>query len=168
MSDIIFEFPDSVSEGQPIIIETAELPEVLIEMPQHEDVEIVFEFPQEVAYSSLGLTVSTVDVVADVELDPYRVVANTGAGLVYADKNTQWENVIGLTLAGTVSGQMARVQSYGIIGQPTVWTFVPGLVYLGNNGTVTQTIPTTGALVVIGMVTSATHFLIRIEQPIIL
>lgn len=104
-------------------------------------------------------------------LSGHRIVAANSAGLAsYADKDTPatWQHILGLTTGASNNGDVATILPAGEIAEPS-WNLNPGLpVYLGNTGLLTQTLPTTGAILQIGVALSATRLLVDFKIPIIL
>lgn len=108
---------------------------------------------------------------ADQALGGGRIVRATGASNVdYADKDTPADmtTVLGVTLGAVISGADTTVVTLGEMVDVT-WNWTPdGTLYLGSNGLITQTVPTTGFLICVGVALSATTILIRLSSPIIL
>jgi hypothetical protein len=103
-------------------------------------------------------------------LSGHRVVKVDDAGLADYAANTvdDAQSVIGLTTGAVTSGGLATIQSSGLMTEPS-WSWVPNNpVYLGSNGTLTQTTPTSGVVLVIGVPLSATELFIDIKTPIAL
>lgn len=74
--------------------------------------------------------------------------------------------VLGITTTATsASGEIVYVQSAGELNDPS-FAFLPGPVFVGANGVLTQDPPTTGAALQVGVATTLTALLIRIQQPI--
>jgi hypothetical protein len=77
-------------------------------------------------------------------------------------------NVIGITKGSALPNDAVLVQPSGEIQDP-VWNWVAGTpIYLGLSGNLTQSLPTTGFHVEIGVADSATSIIIRIQPPIYL
>lgn len=82
----------------------------------------------------------------------------------YADKNTA-QNVIGITLN---AGTELTIQTAGEIIEPS-WTWIPNqAIYLGNDGELTQTVPTDGYLIKLGEALTTTSIFVSIAMPIFL
>lgn len=78
-----------------------------------------------------------------------------------ADKNSNPE-VVGLTITAAASGDDIDVR----LGGPVVdlsWNWAEGPVWLGSAGTLTQTPPTTGHLVVVGRSAGPTRLIVDPE-----
>lgn len=72
--------------------------------------------------------------------------------IVYADKDTlhHASNVIGLTLNSALAGDPVKYSFNGkVLG---ISGLVPGKVWLGNNGELTQVVPTTGIILCVGTI----------------
>lgn len=72
---------------------------------------------------------------------------------------------VGITRAAVVLGGAALIITAGLITEPS-WTWTPGPVYLGIGGLLTQTAPTSGSLVRIGIATSPIELEVRVEPPL--
>lgn len=107
---------------------------------------------------------------AAVILGGHRVVYLTSsATLDYADStNPAHANlVIGITLDAAASGAPVSVQHDGLLIDPS-FTFTVGMVYVGTNGMMTQTPPTSGFLQVVGIAINATTLFVNLQEPIFL
>lgn len=100
------------------------------------------------------------------DIGGHRVVTVDGD---YADSTILGHAYIiaGITTGATSNGAVMQVRYSGEIIEDT-WNWTEGLVFLGTNGLLTQTAPTTGFMVVIGVAKNKTTLLVRIQQPIIL
>jgi hypothetical protein len=114
--------------------------------------------------------VGFVSITAGQELSGHRIVSVNEASLaIYADKDSleTVQQVLGLTTGAVSSGAVATVLPAGEITEPS-WSMDPRApVYLGNNGLLTQVLPTTGAILQIGVPLTATRLLVNIKMPII-
>lgn len=63
--------------------------------------------------------------------------------------------VFGVTTGAAASGAPVEICCAGEVTEPS-WTWTPGPVWLGANGTLTQVVPITGALVQVGTAGGAT------------
>ena len=96
------------------------------------------------------------------------ICVNAAGQAVYADKDTPatLQQVLGLTTRAALTGNPVTIIPEGEITEPS-WTLNPRApVYLGNNGQLTQTLPTTGAILQVGLPLSATQMLVNIKMPI--
>lgn len=76
--------------------------------------------------------------------------------------------ILGITSGAVSSGGYADVISAGLITEPS-WNWTPGsALFLGLNGALTQTAPTAGFILQMGVAISATSINLDIKQPIIL
>lgn len=117
-----------------------------------------------------GLVPLNVDLslTAGVNLSALRAVTTDGSGnAVYANTNTLSNAVVvGVTETAANAGNTVSVRTAGII-EDANWTWTKGPVFLGTNGTLTQSAPTGGAIVVqVARAITATKIQIDIE-PII-
>ena len=108
---------------------------------------------------------------ASVSLSALRAAILNDAGqLEYASSSNQSHafRFAGVLPNGYSQGDMAIAYRMGEITD-AVWNWTRGSpVFLGVNGFLTQTAPTTGFLLVIGAPTSATNLLIQPSDPIFL
>lgn len=93
-------------------------------------------------------------------LGGHRVVTATGTGsLTYASNDTagHLEVPLWLTLGAIAAGATGTVLAFGPVSEPS-WAWTPGPLYLGTNGLLTQTPPSSPALfsVQVGYATSPT------------
>lgn len=102
---------------------------------------------------------------SDTILSGHRAVAlDENDKAIYADKDIDI-NVVGITLN---SGTEVTIQQSGEITEPS-WNWVAGqAVYLGNSGLITQSVPTSGALVELGRAITNIKIILSIKSPILL
>lgn len=95
------------------------------------------------------------------------VTTNTSGQAVYATNDTLANaQVVGITNGAVTSGANATIKISGILTDAN-WNWTKGTVYLGTNGTLTQTVPTSGAIVVhVGKALTSTQLLIDIDTII--
>ena len=111
---------------------------------------------------------STITKTATVAIGGHRVVIASGAsGAAIADKDTpdHMHRVIGITKGAAGSGNQIEIAGAGEMTEPS-WTWSVGPVWLGSNGLLTQTPPTTGFLLMIGTAIAPTVLMIKIGAPI--
>lgn len=110
---------------------------------------------------------TTTFTLADVAIGGHRVVKATETGCDYASNQTLSDigKIIGVTDSAVSAGARATVVTAGEIIEPT-WAWTMGAVYLSTNGTLTQTVPTTGFVQQIGTAVSSTKIVIQIQSPI--
>jgi hypothetical protein len=112
---------------------------------------------------------------AGVDLSGHRVVTRRADGAaVYADNATvaHVEAPLWLTLSSAATGTSFTAQSVGIVDEPS-WSWTPGgPLFLGQNGVLTQVVPSQGNgavfLVQIGYATSATSITLDRQPSIVL
>lgn len=76
--------------------------------------------------------------------------------------------LLGITTQATTAGDTPTVVVYGDLTEGS-WTWTPGqYVYLGANGQLTQTPPTTGTAYILATAVTATHIFVNIREPIAL
>lgn len=94
------------------------------------------------------------------------VIAQTG-GVEIADPNdsSHMGKVVGITTHAATSGNTIEVKTDGLMDSVT-WSWTPGELYLGTSGSITQTAPTTGVFLVIGIAISSTQIKIEIQDAI--
>ena len=96
-----------------------------------------------------------------------RVLYDRG-GLVYPLGQDDAENIfaiLGLSVSAGQPGAQISVQRSGTMTD-SGWTWAYGRVYLGANGQLTQTPPTSGFSVLIGFAATATSINLSINDPI--
>ncbi len=106
--------------------------------------------------------------IAGMVLSGNRVLVKLPSGQMFpADKDTpsHMHKVAGVGLNSASAGSAVQVQSFGELVEPT-WNWVEGPVYLGNAGQLTQTVPTSGFLVLIGTAIAPTVLRIQLGAPI--
>ena len=109
-----------------------------------------------------------ITLVAGENLSALRAVTSNSSGqAVYASNNTLANaQVVGITNGAVTSGANATIKISGILTDAN-WNWTKGTVYLGTNGTLTQTVPTNGAIVVhIGKALTSTQLIIDIDTII--
>lgn len=102
---------------------------------------------------------------SDTVLSGHRAVSlDSNDKAVYADKDTSI-NVVGITLN---SGTEVTIQQSGEITEPS-WNWIPSQsIYLGSNGMLTQTAPTSGYLIELGKSITNIKMILNIKTPILL
>jgi hypothetical protein len=76
--------------------------------------------------------------------------------------------ILGLTSGSVVNGQPVEVVTSGTITEPS-WSWLIGdAVYVSTNGTLAQTVPTSGYILQVGVATNSTTINIDLKLPIIL
>ena len=103
-------------------------------------------------------------------LGGHRVVAVTASGLVNLADSDDLDTAlaaVGITLGAAETGANVRIATSGTVDEPS-WSFVPGPVFLGRAGALTQVPPSTGCELRIGTARDATRLVIAIQEPIAL
>lgn len=98
----------------------------------------------------------------------HRVVIASGAdGAALADKDTPAHmfKVLGITTGAAVNGASVEISVFGEVTEPS-WSWSEGPVWLGNNGLLTQTLPSTGFQLMIGTAIAPTVLMLKIGAPI--
>jgi hypothetical protein len=96
------------------------------------------------------------------------VIFDADGKLYYANQSdpTHANKIAGVTLQAGIADSVITCQSSGQMDEAG-WTWdVSKPVYLADNGLMTQVLPTSGFIIVIGMPITATSLLIRIHMPI--
>lgn len=109
--------------------------------------------------------------IAGQTLSGHRVVKANGSGhAVYADNTVIGDSqlLLGMTLGAAVIGNSVTIAQSGNIVEPS-WSWAPGQpVFLGATGAITQTPPSVGFLVTVGVAMTPTSMLMSLKQPIVL
>lgn len=82
----------------------------------------------------------------------------TGA-LFYADPDTIGNQPVWVTTGAIDVGDSGEVVALGNVTEPS-WNWAPGNIYLAANGFLTQTEPTSGALVIVALATTPTSIFV--------
>jgi hypothetical protein len=96
-----------------------------------------------------------------------RIIWDRYVGYVSSDDITQATTVLGITTGAAAHEDQVYAQYMGEIVD-SGWNWVPGPVYCGINGVITQTVPTTGFILMLGTAINSTTIVINIKQPLIL
>ena len=104
-------------------------------------------------------------------LSALKVVRPTSIGkLIYASSadDLQWNDVIGITTTAGGVGDIINVRRLGLLTDPS-WTWTTNLpVFLGVNGVLTQTAPTSGFICIVGKPFAADTLFINVDRTITL
>ncbi|WP_462382329.1 hypothetical protein [Pseudomonas sp. Marseille-QA0892] len=84
--------------------------------------------------------------------------------LDYSDSENM-DFALGLTLTSAAEGQQIDIQLSGSVDEPS-WSWMPGPVWLGTEGFLTQSPPHEGFLLYVGSAVSPTRLILNIDQPI--
>jgi hypothetical protein len=104
---------------------------------------------------------------AGANLSGHKAVAILGGEVLQADHTSIGHRglVRGIATGAVGQGETARVQVYGPLREPS-WSWTAGLpIYVGTNGSLTQSAPTTGWLQQIAVADSPTQIFID-PQPV--
>lgn len=103
----------------------------------------------------------------DQAIGGHRVVKATATGVDYADSSNSSDQgkVVGITASAFAAGDLVKVYTAGEIIEST-WTWTPGPVYLGTNGLLTQTVPTSGFVQQVGVAHEPTKLVVQILSSI--
>lgn len=96
-----------------------------------------------------------------------RVVTESSAGVSHLDPtdDEQVAGLLGVSISAGDAGDEIRIKTGGTIDDAG-WSWVPGFVYAGPNGTLTQTYPASGWEIVIGYAPSATRLNLTFDEPV--
>lgn len=73
--------------------------------------------------------------------------------------------LLGVSLTSAMPGEQLNIQRSGVMDDAG-WSWVPGRIWLGADGALTQTPPTGGFDVLIGSAMSATRITLNLSEPI--
>lgn len=120
--------------------------------------------PAETVTTASSDQVTDIVMNAAIALSGHRVIRATAAGAVYADPSDPPNAVIiGISLHAANKDEDISIRAAGVIVEPS-WSFVEGPVCLGPNGMLTQSPPTSGKIVEIGVPKSPKALLVRVQQ----
>jgi hypothetical protein len=152
-----------------LVVESGGAPVVLAVEQQVANLVAVAEQGPAGPQGAQGPANSTVVRTAQGTLSGHRVVCSAGGGLVrYASANdsTSVGSIEGVTIGAVADGAAASIQLAGEMVEPS-WSWTPGPVFLGLAGQLTQTLPSSGFIVQIGVATAAATLLISPRTPIL-
>lgn len=114
-------------------------------------------------------TRALVSLIAGALVPGHRVIMFDAHGNgVPADPTSPLYSFVGVSISGANVGSTFEAQLAGLIEESS-FTFTPLLpIFVGPNGTLTQTPPTTGIVQVIGIAQTSTSILVNPQTPIIL
>jgi len=104
------------------------------------------------------------------DVSGHRVMKIAIGGVTYAssDDITAANLVLGITIGSAVAGAIVDVQLSGELTEPS-WNWTPGLpVFCGISGYLTQDVPTSGFVIIVGQVTTPQTIIVTIKTPIII
>jgi hypothetical protein len=103
-------------------------------------------------------------------INGHRVVVDSNGSVEYLSllDLSHGARVLGITQNAALTGDISQVQYSGELVEPS-WNWIPDLpVYGTNNGMLTQTPPTSGFVITLGVAMTATSIFINIQQAIYL
>lgn len=111
----------------------------------------------------------TIPMTAGENLSALRVVMSGPSGVIYADASSiLTSKPVGITMTAATAGQTVQVKAAGIISD-ALWSWVPNdTIWLGSNGMLTSTPPSSGVAARVGIAMTATSIMVQIHQPIVL
>lgn len=100
-------------------------------------------------------------------LSGHKAVFADGSVVHYAsaDDLSGAERYVGITIQAADSGAGVIVRRSGVV-ELEAWSWAPGPVYLGLNGSLTQSPVLPGVLLVVGVALSATELDVRLTSPV--
>ena len=113
---------------------------------------------------------AALSLVAGAALGGHRAVRSLAGVVVYADCETLADAslVLGITQGTAGEGAPVLVQTMGLMTEPS-WAWTPDLpVFVGSAGVLTQTPPTAGYRLIVGIATRADQIHIGLKMPIVL
>lgn len=113
---------------------------------------------------------NSISITATSPIGGNRAVRGDGLGSVaYADSSdvTHIGKCIGITMNAASIGETLEIAISSEITEPS-WNWAIGPIYLGVNGLLTQTVPSTGFVQRIGTAVSATRVVVLVHQPILI
>ena len=117
-----------------------------------------------------GISVD-ISLLTNVIISSYKIMTVDNQGFaIYADPSNpdHVSNVLGVSVNSVTDNTYVTIRTSGFMEDPA-WSWVPyEPIFLGINGTMTQTPPLTGFLLVVATVISPTKLLINIKEPIVL
>lgn len=117
-----------------------------------------------------GIVPAAVDTTLEAaqDISALRCITTDGTGkAVYANNNTLANAmVIGISSTAATTGTNVTIKTTGLMTD-AFWSFTKGPVFLGTNGTLTQTAPSNGSFVVqVARAITATTIIIDIDTTI--
>lgn len=105
---------------------------------------------------------------ADEAISALRVLSPTTTGHVQYAQPADITPV-GISITAAASGDLVTVAGTDRVIEDGSWTWTSNSpVFCGTNGVLTQTVPTSGKLLVVGHAHSATQIVVRFGQPVTL
>ncbi len=167
-------------EGEPVEIIISEEASTIVQVSESPtEIEVSGENVTVVTPASVGLQgppgaagdMVLTDYLAGEPLGGDRVVIVGDDGKLYYADNTNLSHlfrILGITTGAADLNAQANVRTGGIMNEPTWDWDLYQFIYLGTNGLLTQIVPTTGFLIVIGYPISSTKIMVDIKIPLVL
>lgn len=107
--------------------------------------------------------------IAAEEVSALRLVYESAAGIAHLDPTVEAEvdALVGISISAGAAAAEIRVRARGTIDDPG-WSWTPGLVFAGPDGTLTQTPPVSGWEIVVGYAPTATRLNLTFDEPVLL
>jgi len=112
---------------------------------------------------------TAIDKIAGAALNGHRAIAVVGGFAIHADQSipTHWHNVAGLSIGAFIEGALAVIQVEGPITEAS-WNWIPDLpIFVATDGLLTQTAPTSGAVIQIGTADTDKQISLHVRSPIV-
>lgn len=145
----------------------------IVELKEEADILVLSEVGPQGPQGEPGVGGNATDVVypAGEAIGGHRCVVVGSDGKVYyasQQELTHMNKVLGITTGAVAMGANATIRAFGEMTEPSWnWT-LDKPIFLGLNGLLTQTPPTTGFSLIIAFPTSATKIFVEIKDPILL
>jgi len=128
--------------------------------------------PYDVSWSNSGgntpTLISSYNAANTIPIHSAVILTSTGADIASSSNVTHASKVIGISSTSALQNTTISVATSGDIIEPS-WTWIEGNpIYLASNGSLTQTPPTSGFILQVGMAATPIKMLIQIKFPIIL
>lgn len=175
-----------VDEQVVVVVDTVEQPADVVELESDEivtiegDETVIITREPEITVLDIGtqgppgpageMGAAYVEFPAAVPLGGHRAVRVLAGEAVYADSSTVADAnlVLGITRGAVAEGALAQIQTAGLMTEVS-WSWTPDApVFVGTNGTPTQTPPLAGFNLIVGIATSPTQIFIGAKSPIVL
>lgn len=116
-----------------------------------------------------GQSLTHIYMTSGASLNGHRVVIPDASGnVVHPVVLTETDVVVGITLGAVNAGDVAEIQIAGTITEPS-WNWTLGLpIFVGANGILTQSVPTSGIIQIVAYPILSNRILIDKQQPIII
>lgn len=152
----------AVTEAPTYVQVSSDQPALVVEQQTVQLVAVAAQGPEGIPGSAVP-----VNRVAGETLSGHRAVRLTNGVAYYAsaDDLDHIGQTVGITTAAALVGETASIQT-GNEMTYSGWTWADGPIWLGLNGQLTQTPPSSGVLQQVATATSSTTLLIDIQEPI--